>query len=351
MTEPEEPTGVEPESTPTAATDSDAPETAETDESVTLPDERHSRTTELAARLRQSALAQVEAARAAQAENPPAPPTPAIPALDDTSLGGRVTPPPGPAGPVVFAPETAEPEPAEPESEAAEPEDAETAAEDVAAPEVSAPADEPEPEAAEPVAPAAAVAEAAAPEPDPEPEAPATVVLEPAEAEVPVQRRSISGLRLATAAVALLTVVAIVLLVLYIQKDSHNSAVAKARVAALAAAKTETAAALTYNYQSLDTDFAHAEAGMSTSFKANFAALATKTVGPLAMHTHAVTTGTIAAAGVISASTSSAEILVFADQTVENKLLKATSRLDRSVIEVSMVKQGGHWVINDLKPF
>ncbi|HVU61616.1 MAG TPA: hypothetical protein VHD58_08170, partial [Mycobacteriales bacterium] len=73
------------------AMDDDAAQTPDDDaagESLTLPDERHSRTTELAARLRQSALAQVEAARAAQAaggagSTPTAPEAPKIPALDD----------------------------------------------------------------------------------------------------------------------------------------------------------------------------------------------------------------------------------------------------------------------------
>jgi len=37
------------------------------------------------------------------------------------------------------------------------------------------------------------------------------------------------------------------------------------------------------------------------------------------------------------------------DQTVQNNLLKATSRLDRSVIEVSMVKVSGHWLVDNLQ--
>jgi hypothetical protein len=42
---------------------------------------------------------------------------------------------------------------------------------------------------------------------------------------------------------------------------------------------------------------------------------------------------------------------VYADQTVQNNLLKTTSRLDQSVIEVSMVKRGGRWLIDNLQPF
>ena len=56
-------------------------------------------------------------------------------------------------------------------------------------------------------------------------------------------------------------------------------------------------------------------------------------------------------ADIISATANSAKILVYADQTVQNNLLKTTSRLDRSVIEVSMLKQGGRWLIDNLQPF
>jgi hypothetical protein len=90
---------------------------------------------------------------------------------------------------------------------------------------------------------------------------------------------------------------------------------------------------------------------MSQKFRADYAKTAATSVVPLAQKTHAITTGTVVAGGVISAGTDRAKILVFADQTVENKLLNATSRLDRSVIEVSMVKQNGRWVIDDLQPF
>jgi Mce-associated membrane protein len=158
-------------------------------------------------------------------------------------------------------------------------------------------------------------------------------------------------LAIATAVVGVLAIAAIVVMVIYINRASHASAVAKARVDALKAATAETAAALTYNYQTLDSDFAKAEAGMSTSFRANYAQTASQQVAPLARHNHAVTTGTIAAAGVISATATKVQVLVFADQTVQNKLLNATSRLDRSVIQVSMIKQGGHWVIDGLTPF
>lgn len=155
---------------------------------------------------------------------------------------------------------------------------------------------------------------------------------------------------LALAACALLAVVAV-------RTSQHNGkaadfvAVDHARGRALQAAKTETAATLTYDYRTLDQDFATAEKGLTPVFARNYAQTATTSVAPLARRTHAISTATVAAAGVISATRTTAEILVYADQTVRNSLLKSTSRLDRSVIEVSMVEQNGKWLINNLSPY
>ena len=332
--DPDAPVSEEPTSEPSAEIPAEQTPETDTDNSRALPDERHSRTTELAARLRQSALAQVEAARAVgtTGENEPAaPPGPVMPALDEPS--SRITDGLAPSSPLP----TAEPAPLQPipplaesaaQSQTPEPADAVT---EVAASE--APVHEPEPVVVDST---------------PKGADDTSYLTGPLE---PVEPRRGVWLPLATSAMALLTIAAVVLLVIFTHRASQDSAVAKARVAALAAAKTETAAALTYNYQTLDADFAHAEAGMSKAFRANYAQTAASSVAPLATKTHAVTTGMIVAGGVISATPNSAEVLVFANQTVENKLLNATSRLDRSVIEVSMVKQDGHWVINDLKPF
>ena len=45
------------------------------------------------------------------------------------------------------------------------------------------------------------------------------------------------------------------------------------------------------------------------------------------------------------------EVLVYVDQTVQNSLLSAVSRLDQTQIELSMIKQHGRWVIDDVQTF
>jgi hypothetical protein len=42
---------------------------------------------------------------------------------------------------------------------------------------------------------------------------------------------------------------------------------------------------------------------------------------------------------------------VYADQVVRNTLLRATSRLDQSKIEVSMVELHGKWLVSNLSPY
>lgn len=163
--------------------------------------------------------------------------------------------------------------------------------------------------------------------------------------------RSVGPVALATAVCVVLAIAAAVLLVVTARSNSRHTAIDAARVAALDAAKRETALALTYDYRTLDADFQRAEAGMSRRFRASYADTAATTVTPLAKQTHAVTTGTIAAGGVVAATPDTARVLVFANQVVQNRRLNATSRLDRSVIDVRMVKEDGRWVIDDLRPF
>lgn len=186
-----------------------------------------------------------------------------------------------------------------------------------------------------------------------EPVSQPAAAVEPADgsaaAAAPAERRS--RLVPAAAAAVVLAVAGSVLLAVVAQRVAHHNAVNAARKAAIAAARTETAATLSYDYRHLDADFAAAERGLTPRFRASYARTTASSVVPLARKTHAVSTATVAAAGVISVGADSAKVLVYADQTVQNNLLKTTSRLDQSVIEVSMVKRGGRWLIDNLQPF
>jgi Mce-associated membrane protein len=163
--------------------------------------------------------------------------------------------------------------------------------------------------------------------------------------------RSGGPLAIATAVCVVLALAAGVLLAVTAHTNSHHRAVAAARTAALDAAKRDTAVALTYHYQSLDQDFARAAAGMSRRFRASYTHTTATEVRALALKNHTSVDATVAAAGVVTATSDQVKVLVFADQVVQNKLLNATSRLDQSTIEVTMVKENGRWVIDNLQPF
>ena len=67
------------------------------------------------------------------------------------------------------------------------------------------------------------------------------------------------------------------------------------------------------------------------------------------MKYHAVSSAAVTDAGVSAATPTTATVLLFVDQTVENSQL-ANPRLDRSRVKVSMVLVNGHWLIDNLAP-
>ncbi len=163
--------------------------------------------------------------------------------------------------------------------------------------------------------------------------------------------RRVGPLQIATAICVILAIAACALLAVTAHSNSHRRAVAAARAEVLAAAKREAAPFLTYDYRTFDRDIARAEAGLSTRFRANYAHTTATEVRALALKNHSSSHATVVAAGVVSAGSDRAKVLVFVDQVVQNSLLQATSRLDQTQIELSMVKQGGRWVIDDVTTF
>jgi Mce-associated membrane protein len=150
-----------------------------------------------------------------------------------------------------------------------------------------------------------------------------------------------------TLAVAVAVVLAVVVTGLSNRTGGQASSATTATVEK--AATTGTQAALSYNYQHLAADMSAAEKFMTPSFIANFKHTMGTQVQPLAAKYHASTTATVVGAGVGTVSSTHATVLVFVDQTVKNTQLSAP-RLDRSRVEVSLVKTGGGWLIDNLSP-
>ena len=148
-------------------------------------------------------------------------------------------------------------------------------------------------------------------------------------------------------AVAVAVVLAVVVTGLSHRTGGQGSSASSA--AAEKAATTGAQASLSYDYRHLSTDFAAAEKLMTPSFKANYANQTSHKVQAPAVKYHAVSVATVEGAGVASMTSSRATVLVFVDQTVRNTQLSAP-RLDRSRVQVSLVRSGGKWLINNLSP-
>jgi hypothetical protein len=168
--------------------------------------------------------------------------------------------------------------------------------------------------------------------------------------------------RLAVGAVAL-AVVALVLLAVVMQQVSSQTAAdhrlqaesagsylaGPSAKAAAQAASTEVRATLTYSYKTLHADFLNAEKGLTPAFRTSYDHTTATSVTPLATKYHAVSSASVAGAGVSAATATTATVLLFVDQTVQNTQLPQP-RLDRSRIKVAMVKTNGRWLINGLTP-
>lgn len=159
------------------------------------------------------------------------------------------------------------------------------------------------------------------------------------------------GINAVVAVVALAVAVAVVLSVVVTglsgRTDESPSSGTTAAVENAASAGAK--AALSYDYRHLSADFSAAEKLMTPSFKTDYTAKTASDVkGPAAKY-HAVSVATIEGAGVASMSSSRATVLVFVDQTVRNTQLSAP-RLDRSRVQVSLVRTNGKWLVNNLSP-
>jgi Mce-associated membrane protein len=170
--------------------------------------------------------------------------------------------------------------------------------------------------------------------------------------ERPSARAGVRGGPAGLVAVVALAVAVAVVLAVVVTGLSHRTGGQGSTAAAAAAERAATTGAqtaLSYDYRHLSADFAGAEKLMTPSFKADYINKTSHTVAAPAVKFHAVSVATVEGAGVGSMTSSSATVLVFVDQTVRNTQLSAP-RLDRSRVQVSLVRSGGKWLINNLSP-
>jgi len=125
------------------------------------------------------------------------------------------------------------------------------------------------------------------------------------------------------------------------------AALAQDRKAASTAARTAVVAVLSYDYRTLDADLARGRQGLAPDFRREYERVTATSVRPVAVRQQVVTTASVPAVSVVSATRDSVEVLMFVDQlttSVEKKNVVNVSR-----VQVTMVPSGGRWLVSELR--
>ena len=167
---------------------------------------------------------------------------------------------------------------------------------------------------------------------------------ETARRRAPVRSWVRSNLLVSGLAVAL--VVAVVFLTLtQLSLNSENS-LNSARSSALASAKAYAVDLASYNYKSLDQDFGKVLAESTPAFKQNFTQ-SSEALKTAIVKYDASATANVVGAGLVSATSSRAVVLVFLNQTVDNTLQKNKPTTE-SRVEITLLRSGGRWLIEQV---
>jgi Mce-associated membrane protein len=141
-------------------------------------------------------------------------------------------------------------------------------------------------------------------------------------------------------------------------EHSDDRATDTARTEALAAARQAMGVVLAYSYKTMDADLQRDLNYLTPSFGKEFSdnfALLTKSSGGAkspVQQTKTIVTVAVKGAAVMDASPDQVHVLVFADQTTVHKAgprKQACPCVLANRVQVSMVKQHGTWLVNDLK--
>ncbi len=150
--------------------------------------------------------------------------------------------------------------------------------------------------------------------------------------------------KVALLSVGALIVALVVALALSLVALGNQNAVASSRTSALSAAKTYAVELASYNYRDLNRDFSTVTVNSTPSFRRTFAESSDALKSTLSRY-KATAVASVVSAGVVSASTSRAVVLVFLDQKIANST-QTKPTTDRSQVEITLVTSGGRWLID-----
>lgn len=150
-----------------------------------------------------------------------------------------------------------------------------------------------------------------------------------------------------SACLAVALVVAVSLLTVTWISLNNDDSLNGARTSALSAARTYAGDLASYNYKHLGQDFDKVLAESTPTFKQNFTHSTEALESALSRYA-ASASAKVIAAGLVSATTTWAVALVFLDQTVDNTLQKNKPATTESRIEITLLRSGGRWLIDQV---
>lgn len=163
------------------------------------------------------------------------------------------------------------------------------------------------------------------------------------------ERRDPSARRrfLVVEAVSLVVIVglAVALAVSQVQLSDQSSLNAD-RTSAVAAAKAYSSDVATYSYLHLRRDFGRVESESTASFRRTFIQ-SSRSLRKVLVQYKAVATAKVLRVGVESISSSNAVVLLFVNQSVKNTAQGVSTDTNR--IEVTLVRSGNRWLLQNLK--
>lgn len=152
--------------------------------------------------------------------------------------------------------------------------------------------------------------------------------------------------RVPVVVLAVLLAAAVVALTLVTLAWRHERDLRDAGSAAEKAARTAVVEMTTYDYKSLDHDFAWVDDAGTTKFREHFAK-ATAPLKTLVTAEKASAQGSVVASAAHVQDTSHVTVLLFVDQTL-TKPGQTQRSLDQPRVEMTMVEQGGRWLVDDV---
>jgi Mce-associated membrane protein len=132
--------------------------------------------------------------------------------------------------------------------------------------------------------------------------------------------------------------------VLFVRVQDANAASA-ARRDAVAAARSHAQAILSYDYRTLDADFARAGKALTGTFKKDYARTTNTVVRPSAGQYHVVVKAGVTAASVVQAGAHRAVVLLYVDQTTTSTRLEGP-KVDLNRVRMTLVEQNGTWLVS-----